>query len=238
MLCGRRCARREEKNIGRRAFAARERIKMKKSELNKLFNLALKNNIKQYPIKSRGGILYKKEGDYLVSFLLLVSDFKHKNFNGSSLIKPFIADDVFWEVFKMESNRSEPISLRANGAFTVDGLKVFAKHEIYNDVEDFDRMIKEFLEESNKIVSNIIGTFCNFDDYLLFSKTIEKKGLFDYELMKMLLLIYDGNYEKAKKLALEQLSDRKMGRFQNEGKWIYEHVVDYCNLHKGEKIEW
>lgn len=40
-------------------------------------------------------------------------------------VKPYITDDIFGEVFNMESNSNEPIGLRANGAYKVDGFEAF-----------------------------------------------------------------------------------------------------------------
>ena len=39
-------------------------------------------------------------------------------------VKPYITDDILGS-FNMESNSNEPIGLRANGAYKVDGFEAF-----------------------------------------------------------------------------------------------------------------
>ena len=90
-------------------------------QLKKELKKVQRNAAKKIQLKSRDWAYFNKVGDYLVSYRINI-DFPDNEFRVivSPYIKPYIIDDIFWEVFDMASNSQEPMSLRAVGAFTVD----------------------------------------------------------------------------------------------------------------------
>jgi hypothetical protein len=46
-------------------------------------------------------------------------------------VKPFVVDDVLWDVLQIPSNHEAPISLHADGAWTIWGLPVFQETANY-----------------------------------------------------------------------------------------------------------
>ena len=65
----------------------------------------------------------------------------------------------------------------------------------------------------------------NFIDYM---DAIDNTGMYDKALGKMLYYIKTDQYDMARELAAYEISQNRYGSFGNEGKYIYEHVVDYC----------
>ena len=49
----------------------------------------------------------------------------------------------------------------------------------------------------------------------------------------MLLLIKAEKYKEVRDIATKLIQKHEYARFSNEGKCIYEYIVDYCNKHIG-----
>ena len=86
-------------------------------QLEKELKQAVRNAAKRLKLKSRSERFFDKVGDYLVKYMIDI-DFPDNEFRLiiRPYIKPYIIDDIFWEVFDMASNSQEPMSLRAVGA--------------------------------------------------------------------------------------------------------------------------
>lgn len=137
-------------------------------------------------------------------------------------------DDLFWEVFDMEGNKKEPLSLRAVGAFTFDALPVYKTFTIVSDYEEVFPYLDEEIKKINRLIDELIPTFHTLDDFYEYSKTIEKPSLYDRDLSFMLLSIYKGEYRQARELAETNIAHHKRGHFAQGSKYIYDYVVDYC----------
>lgn len=137
-------------------------------------------------------------------------------------------DDLFWEVFDMEGNKKEPLSLRAVGALTFDALPVYKTFTIVSDYEEVFPYLDEEIKKINRLIDELIPIFHTPDDFYEYSKTIEKPNLHDRDLSFMLLSIYKGEYRQARELAEKNIANHKRGRFAQGSKYIYDYVVDYC----------
>ncbi|WP_255387560.1 hypothetical protein [Listeria sp. ILCC792] len=204
-------------------------LKAKRKEVDKIIIASTKEDVKLYKLKLKGGILYKKLGDYFIYLRLNVTGMNNDILRVRGNIKPFVSDDIFWEVFNMQSNIDEPMSLRANGAFKVDGFEAFYEDSEFKSLESLQTLSKELLNKSYKYLEQLVFSFNNYNDFLDFTKTQTKEQLYDYDLVNMLLLIYKKEYTDAKENAVKCMENNKYGRFNNEGKYIYEYIVDYCN---------
>ena len=47
-------------------------------------------------------------------------------------VKPLYIDDLWWDVFEMSSNKKEPMSLRGNGAFALDGVRIMETPDLFD----------------------------------------------------------------------------------------------------------
>lgn len=210
--------------------------KQLKKELNQCVCVAAK----RLKLKSRSERFFDKVGDYLVKYMIDIK-FPDNQFSITiqPSIKPYMIDDIFWEVFDMASNSQEPMSLRAVGAFTVDSLSL--PYKIFKEewtMEDFDlekveSKVFEVLSEVHEEVLKLINSFQTFEDFYAYA--VENgPSLVGYDLIGMLLMIHREQYAEALQMAEGLIANRKFGGFQNKGKWINEYIVDYCKERLGK----
>ena len=204
--------------------------KQLKKELNQCIRVAAK----RLKLKSRSERFFDKVGDYLVKYMIDIK-FPDNQFSITiqPSIKPYIIDDIFWEVFDMTSNSQEPMSLRAVGAFTVDSVSLSYKivKEDWTmedlDLEKVESKVFEVLSEVHEEVLKLLNSFSSFEDFYAYA--VENgPSLAGYDLIGMLLMIHREQYADALQMAEGLIAKRKQGKYQNKGKWINEYIVDYC----------
>ena len=203
-------------------------------QLKKEFKKVQRNAAKKLQLKSRDWAYFNKVGDYLVSYMIDIK-FPDNQFSITiqPSIKPYIIDDIFWEVFDMTSNSQEPMSLRAVGAFTVDSVSLPYKivKEDWTmdglDLEKVESKVFEVLSEVHEEVLKLKNRFSSFEDFYAYA--VENgPSLAGYDLIGMLLMIHREQYADALQMAEGLIAKRKQGKYQNKGKWINEYIVDYC----------
>ena len=208
-------------------------------QLKKELNQSVRVAAKRLKLKSRSERFFDKVGDYLVKYMIDIN-FPDNKFRLiiRPYIKPYIIDDIFWEVFDIESNSQEPMSLRAVGAFTVDTFSLPTKiaEEDWTmediDLEKVETKVFEVLSKVHEEVLKLINSFSTFEDF--YTYVVENAPIpAHYDLMGMLLIIHREQYADALRMAEDLIAKRKLGKFQNKSKWINEYIVDYCK----EKIK-
>ena len=208
-------------------------------QLKKELNQSVRVAAKRLKLKSRSERFFDKVGDYLVKYMIDIN-FPDNKFRLiiRPYIKPYIIDDIFWEVFDMESNSQERMSLRAVGAFTVDTFSLPTKiaEEDWTmediDLEKVETKVFEVLSKVHEEVLKLINSFSTFEDF--YTYVVDNAPIpAHYDLMGMLLMIHREQYADALQMAEGLIANRKLGKFQNKSKWINEYIVDYCK----EKIK-
>jgi hypothetical protein len=186
---------------------------------------ALREVARNYKCKKYSDCVYKKMHPYL-----LVASFRAL-YSGSTCelrirttIKMYEYDDIFWDMFDMSENATQPDSLRVMGAFVSPAITICNntiaiadKFEVARICEDG---IKEFLDKGQKYISQIESQYGNFDNYILQTN--------HDVLLKILAYIHLGNYDEAQNMAKDELRQGRTGAFQNKGIWINEYIVQYC----------
>ena len=203
-------------------------------QLKKELKKVQRNAAKKVQLKSRDWAYFNKVGDYLVSYRININ-FPDNKFRVivSPYIKPYIIDDIFWEVFDMASNSQEPMSLRAVGAFTVDKFslpdKIATEGWTIEDLnlEKVETKVFEVLSETHEEVLKLIDGFLTFEDFYAYAVENSPNPA-GYDLMGMLLMIHREQYAEALQMAEDLITKRQLGKFQNKSKWINEYIVDYC----------
>lgn len=203
-------------------------------QLKKELKKVQRNAAKKIQLKSRDWAYFNKVGDYLVSYRINI-DFPDNEFRVivSPYIKPYIIDDIFWEVFDMASNSQEPMSLRAVGAFTVDKFSLPDKIATEDwtmedlDLEKVETKVFEVLSEAHEEVLKLIDGFLTFEDFYAYAVENSPNPAC-HDLMGMLLMIHREQYAEALQMAEDLIAKHKLGKFQNKSKWINEYIVDYC----------
>ena len=206
-------------------------MKITRKEIEKYINETQKVERKKYGYKKRGHIIFKKYREYFLSIRAYATGFNNDELIVFGEVKPYYFDDVFWEVFKMSENSSEPMGLRANGAFSIWSFELLEDRRTINDYAEVTPYVIDKISEYNKKLCEAVDGFDedskNFIDYV---DAIENTGMYDKALGKMLYYIKNKQYDKAMELALYEISQNRYGSFVNESKHIYEHVVDYCEV--------
>ncbi len=209
-------------------------------QLNKELKQSIRSAAKRLKLKSRSERFFDKVGDYLVKYMIDIN-FPDNKFRLiiRSYIKPYIIDDIFWEVFDMASNSQAPMSLRAVGAFTVDTFTLPTKiaEEDWTmedlDLEKVETKVFEVLSETHEEVCKLISSFSDFEDF--YTYVVENAPIpARYDLMGMLLMIHREQYQEALQMAEGLIAKRDFGDFQNKSKWINEYIVDYCKERLGK----
>lgn len=209
-------------------------------ELKKELKKVQRNAAKKLQLKYRDWAYFKKVGNYFIIHRIGIG-FQTGSFamNVKTQVKPYIIDDIFWEVFDMASNSQEPMSIRAVGAFTVEGLSLpdkVAKEDWKMedlDLEKVESKVFEVLSEAYEEALKIITSFSDFEDF--YAYTVENgPSLVGYDLIGMLLRIHREQYAEALQMAEGLIAKGKHGKFQNKSKWINEYIVDYCKERLGQ----
>lgn len=204
-------------------------MKLKRKELDKYISDAVKERLKKYGYKRRNINLFKKQGDYFVTIFIFATGMDNNRIQVWGEVKPYIFDDIFWKVFQMEENLEQPLGLRANGAFTVRSLKMYEQSQEVQSYDEVEEYVEEMLQNCNEAIMELLNRIgSDFHAFLEYSKGVEQPGLYDYALCKMLLDIKEENYQDARDLAVNEMKNYRYGDFENLGKDIYEHVVDFC----------
>ena len=188
-------------------------------QLKKELNQSVRMAAKRLKLKSRSERFFDKIGDYLVKYMIDIK-FPDNQFSITiqPSIKPYIIDDIFWEVFDMTSNSQEPMSLRAVGAFTVDSVSLPYKivKEDWTmdglDLEKVESKVFEVLSEVHEEVLKLINSFSSFEDFYAYA--VENgPSLEGYDLIGMLLKIHREQYADALQMAEGLIAKRKHGKF-------------------------
>ena len=203
-------------------------------QLEKELKQAVRVAAKKLKLKSRSKNIFDKVGDYLVNYMFYF-DFPENKFRVivSPYNKPYIIDDIFWEVFDMASNSQAPMSLRVVGAFSVDKFSLPDKIATENwtmedlDLEKVEAKVFEVLSETHEEVLKLIAGFLTFEDFYAYAVENSPNPA-RHDLMGMLLMIHREQYAEALQKAEDLIAKRKHGKFQNKSKWINEYIVDYC----------
>ena len=142
--------------------------KQQRKELNN----SILSAVKKLKISSKSERYFVKVGDYLVKYLIDIN-FPDNQFSLTITpsIKPYILDDIFWEVFDMADNSLQPMSLRAIGAFTVGPLmltpvnvkKEWTPENI--DMSEVEELVFNALYDLHRDISSLVASFNDIEDY-------------------------------------------------------------------------
>lgn len=197
---------------------------MTNKDIEKKINKALKLGGKKRKYQFKNGIVFKKNSDYLVILSGCVSNNKYNYWIG---IKRYLSDDYFWDILNMQSNKTEPESLRVIGAFSAP--KIILKFDSLNIDEDFDKLVNELYDEFDMIIESFIDKN-KYIDYVCNHKITSSNEIL------LLYFLEQGDYEKALNIAINQQKLGNRGGFENEGKTFYQWAIEYIKkIIKGGK---
>ena len=210
---------------------------MKQAELDRMVRAELKNEARSRGWKTINNQAYWKVDDLF--FQLLVSTgAREQVFQYFLRVKWYSLDDQLWKVLGMTSNASEPLSLRANGAYTLFGHDVLSGR--VTDCEWTTEWLAQNLGSAatlaQKKAAEITPSIQNVDDYLEF---IER----DYEAIlarrpdtayntwkeQLLIALEKGDAHSAKEIASARAAANDSGGFVVGGHNFYQCVLKCLN---------
>lgn len=127
-------------------------------------------------------------------------------------------DDLFWDIMNMSENKSQPLSLRSIGAFTVRDMKNYEdEHELYEwTIDELEKCVTAYIEHfDNTVKSSDLE-----NNYFLFDPTA-----YQGYTQEILILIHKGEYQNALE-HIQAIPDR--GQFVNKGIWFKDYAEQYC----------
>ena len=131
-------------------------------ELNKKDTSIRKSVSKKYGWKQSSYINWKVEAGYYFYSIHLYSD------EATLYVKPLYIDDLWWDVFEMPSNKKEPMSLRGNGSFSLDGVQILKTPDLFDfrtNVRGAENELEEIQKYSDEVIEKIWdNVFQQFDD--------------------------------------------------------------------------
>lgn len=191
----------------------------KYKELTKVLPKILKDKIKKYKFKKKDLMIWYNKKELFFDLLIdvRVKPDGKRYCTTIEKIKPLWLDEMLWDLLKMENNKTEPLSLRTIGAFTVDGAVLFKDMIELTEwsISKLDEVVDHYLEHFyTTIQSSSINDFYN---------NLEVSQ-YHVELRKSLSFVFNHEYQKA----LDYLNDLGGGTFKNGDVYINDAIREYC----------
>jgi len=173
--------------------------------------------IKRYGWKKKDFMIWFIRDELFFSLLLSVEEKDGQCFlAGRGTVKPLWSDEILWEILGMEENKEEPLSLRSIGAFTIYGAEIYKSNDELPEWESFE--LKAAVEKVTADFQSVVQKM-NIDDFYCFAK----ETIYQRELLKCIILIYQGSCEDAAAVAAAMDSDY----FSNEGQGFRKRALEY-----------
>ncbi len=208
---------------------------MKQLDLNRLLNATVKAEAKSRGWKSIGGQPYWRDSQLFFT-LVIVSVARQRSLLSSLRMKWFSLDDHLWRVLGMSSNATAPVSLHANGAFTLRGQEVLA--ETVQDCEWsapwLEAKVRAIASLAAAKSSHVVSTVANIDDYLTFIEREHAllmarypKAAVDLWTEKVLVALEKNDRRTVADIARVRIAAGDPGTFVAGGRTFYQRALEY-----------
>jgi len=206
----------------------RKYIKKYENEIKKIVKLI----VKKYGYKSYDNCyLHKRLGDYFFygNYTVYYIDGEY-TVTLEGYVKKTNYDSLLWTILEMEDNEKMPDSFRCWGAFVAHPIEFASQTYIINDETNFEELIIKMVEQLDIWFNEILNIEC-FNDYVFNDAC---SACWDIILPKVLSLLDDNKFEKAKEYSLQEMEKGKSGPYIWREKSFLELVVEYCDKHLKE----
>ena len=185
--------------------------------------------------RSAGGTLFKPVGPLL--FVLVVgSGAREKGISYSLRVKWFAFDDLHWEILGMAANCKEPMSLRANGAFSIS-----AQHILNSSLTGcewtpqwIEKAISDIVVLAEGRIAELQGKILGLDEFMAFAEGLHQellarspKAVVNLWEERLLTHLMKGEVPAAAAVIEQRLAARDTGGIVSEGRTFYEHAERY-----------
>ena len=143
-------------------------------------------------------------------------------------VKPMYADDLWWEIWDAAENKSEPLSLRGTGAYSLSG-QVLATYEIQETFDrnelsgQFEQMFQSVTTEVSKFIADNPDADIFYPDELKMDHDPDR-------LLYLMALIHNGKEKDALAIIKEARRNKHRCMF-NSGMFSdsYTYIKRWCN---------
>lgn len=141
--------------------------------------------------------------------------------------KPFVLDDLFWQIIGEETNSKKPISFRFNAAFKVFPITLFSKEYTILSRDTPELEIKNIFNELiESINDNVEENHLNEDKVLKFYEAIKSDDSHAVGIITSLIWMNEKN------LAIEKIDDFKSRNIRSGYTFgdedFYDLALKYC----------
>lgn len=175
---------------------------------------AIKQKAKGYGYKYAYGFLFSQIRENFTFITCRLTD--AGEVRGYIHIKKMSYDNLFWDIMNMPDNRLQPLSFRANGAFTSPSILLPIGGIAFD--EDIDAV-------ADKCCSVVAETVKAFLDNNAVGEYVLTKDCPYAPVLKCLEYLDRGDIASALEIANSEISVGNTGGFSNEGKTFFEWVV-------------
>jgi hypothetical protein len=201
---------------------------LNKKELEKVAVSNIKREVKKKGFKTISNCIYKRIDNYFCYSVFWLQYNEDTWFLSLRMnIKPYNYDELFLKILNTSKDLTIRDSLRANGAYACPPIQLGEKlYEISNLEKmelDIEKAINSFEAEIENFNIKVKEKFKDFDNFIL-----AQEEILDNKLLKMIANISLENYAIAREMATTEIRNNKRGGYSNEGKDIYQHIVEYC----------
>lgn len=210
---------------------------MKQVELDRMVRAELKIEACNRGWKTISNQAYWKINELFFQLLVSTSA-REQVFQYFLRVKWSRLDDQLWKVLGMMSNASEPMSLRANGAYTLFGHDVLSDR--VTDCEWTTEWLRQNLNPAaslaQKKAAEIANSINTIDDYLAFIELdyqalLERRPDTTYNTWKeqVLAALEKGDVHSAKDIASARVAANDSGGFVVGRHSFYQCVLEFLN---------
>lgn len=193
---------------------------MTNKEYQKIVADARRDVSRKYGFRQSSYINFKVEDGYFFC-LYFLNDVR-------LTVKPMYADDLWWDIWDAAENKSESLSLRGTGAYSLSG-QVLATYEIKEtaDRSELDRQFEQIFQDATIEVSKFIAYKPDADTFY----PDESKMDHDPDrLLYLMALIHNGKNEEVLAIIREARRNKHSCMFQS-GMFSdsYTYIRRWCN---------
>jgi len=208
---------------------------VKQAELNKLTNASMKKVARRHRWRSISGQAFWREGN-LFFVLGCFGLARQRSLHSTLRFKWFSLDDQLWNILGLSSNAAGPMSLRANGAFTITGQSVF--EDKTEDSEWSPEWVEAKLEDVAAVAAakatEVASVIRNIDDYLVFIERGHAALIARYPnavvtiwVERLLAALDKNDRATAARIATARIEAGDVGSFMVDGQTFYQRAREY-----------
>lgn len=204
------------------------RMKFRKNVIDRIISTRLKEIASNSDFRKKEANIFLRKADFFLSIFICETGINNNIVMAASSFKPMFMDELFWDIMGMNSNSKSPLSLRATGAFTITGLTIFERRVEITDISEVSGVVDEMVDKSYLEFITVLESLSYECDNFIKLAESQNDVHYDMELGKILFSIKNNDYKGAYNIAQKAIILGRKGHFANEGKYIYERVVEYC----------